>query len=391
MNWTMRRRWMMPCLVLVVTLSPCHLVTLSSARACSLCGASLRQAPTFRQEAALDSARVILIGVAENPKLNGASGTTDLRIQDVLRSDPALKDKKIISVERYLQVSDPKNPPRYLVFCDLYEGKFDAFRGVPLKSADSVNYVREVLKLDPKEQSGNLLFFFRYLDNPDPEISRDAFLEFAKATDQDIARVARRLDAAKLRAWLKARETPPERLSVYALLLGACGADDDARFLKAMLDEAGERTVNAYDGFLAGYIHLRPREGWDLSHALLRDSRKPMLIRLAVARTLSYFHGAQPRESEKNVLKCLDAMIAQGELADIAIEDMRRWGIRDRTRDILGLYGKKGFDAPLMKRTLVRYALCCKDDASARAFVEDRRREDAELVKGVEEELQFEK
>jgi hypothetical protein len=44
-----------------------------------------------------------------------------------------------------------------------------------------------------------------------------------------------------------------------------------------------------------------------------------------------------------------------------------------------------------MKRTIVRYALSCKDDPAARSFVEERRREDAELVKGVEEELQFEK
>jgi hypothetical protein len=393
MNRTTRLHWIRRCLVLIVILSPCHLVTLSQeATACSLCSAGLRQAPTFRQEAALETARVIFVGTAENPQLN--SRTTDLRITDVFRSEPALKDKKVISVKQYLPVSDPKNPPRYLVFCDIYKGEFDPFRGVPLKGADSVVYARQVMKLDPKDQTANLLFFFRYLDSSDPEISRDAFLEFAKATDKEIAAVARRLDAAKLRAWLKARETQAERLSVYALLLGACGGDDDARFLKAMLDdEAGERTVNAYDGFLAGYIHLRPREGWELAYSLLRDSRKPMLIRLAVARTLSYFHGAQPKESADQVLKCLDAMIVQGELADIAIEDMRRWGISDRTRvrDILGLYGKKGFDAPLMKRTIVRYALCCKDDPAARAFVEDRRREDADLVKGVEEELQFEK
>jgi hypothetical protein len=382
---------MMRWLILPLPVVALLLIVPDAAPACSLCGLSLRQQPTFRQEAALETARVILIGTAENPQLD--KRTTDLRIIEVLRSDPALKDKKVIPVKQYLPVSDPKNPPRYLVFCDIYKNEFDPFRGVPLKAADAVDYARKVMKLDPKDQTANLLFFFHYLDHPDTEIARDAFLEFVKASDQEIAQAARRMDPAKLRAWLKARETPPERLSVYALLLGACGGDDDARFLKAMLDEASERTVNAYDGFLAGYIHLRPREGWDLAYSLLRDGRKPMLIRLSVARTLSYFHGAQPKESADHVLKCLDAMILEGELADIAIEDMRRWGIFDRTRvrDILGLYGKKGFDAPLMKRTIVRYALCCKDGPVARAFIEDRRREDADLVKGVEEELQFEK
>jgi hypothetical protein len=361
------------------------------AQACSLCGASLRQAPTFRQEAALETARVIIIGTAENAQLNGTTGTTDLRINEVLRSDPALEGKKVIPVERYLPIDDPKHPPRYLVFCDLFKGKFDPFRGVPLKSADSVEYARKVMKLDPKDITGNLLFFFRYLDSAEVEIGRDAFLEFAKASDQDIAHVAGKLDPTKLHRWLKDPKTPPERLSVYALLLGACGSEADARFLHSLLEDTNERTVNAYDGILGGYIHLRPREGWDLAYAILRDSRKSLPIRLAVARSVSFFHGARPKESRDSVLKCLDAMIAQGELADIAVEDLRRWQIHDRTRDILGLYGKKGYDAPLMQRAIVRYALSCKDDASARAFLDERRRAEPDLVKEVEESLQFEK
>jgi hypothetical protein len=375
-------RWIIVLLMLAMS---------APAEACSLCGASLRQAPTLRQEAALETARVIIIGTAENAQLNGTTGTTDLRINEVLRSDPSLEGKKVIPVERYLPIDDPKNPPRYLVFCDIFKGKFDPFRGVPLKSADSVEYARKVMKLDPKDVTSSLLFFFRYLDSADSEIGRDAFLEFAKASDQDIARVAGKLDPTKLHRWLKEPKTPPERLSVYALLLGACGHDADARFLHSLLEDTSERTVNAYDGILGGYIHLRPREGWDLAYSLLRDSRKPLPIRLAVARTVSFFHGARPKESHENVLRCLDAMIAQGELADIAVEDMRRWQIHDRTRDILGLYGKKGYDAPLMQRAIVRYALSCKDDAIARAFLDERRRAEPELVKEVKESLQFEK
>lgn len=360
---------------------------------CSLCGASLRQAPTLRQEAALESARVILIGTAENPRLDGANGITDLRISEVLRSDPALEGKKVIPIKRYLRISDPKNPPRFLVFCDIFKGEFDPFRGVPLQSADSVEYVRKVMKLDPKDVSGNLQFFFRYLENADSEIARDAFLEFAKASDADIAGVAGRLDPTKLHKWLGDEKTPRERLSVYALLLGACGTDADARFLHELLEKNNDRTTGAYDGLLGGYIHLRPREGWELAYELLRDSRKPLPIRLAVARTVSFFHGARPKdkETQENVLKCLDAMIGQGELADIAIEDMRRWQMYDRTRDILGLYGKKGYDAPLMQRAIVRYALSCKDDATARSFLEARRKAEPDVVKEVEESLQFEK
>ena len=41
----------------------------ASLRACSLCDSQLKLSPTFRQEAALDSARLILHGVVRNPRL----------------------------------------------------------------------------------------------------------------------------------------------------------------------------------------------------------------------------------------------------------------------------------------------------------------------------------
>ena len=105
---------------------------------------------------------------------------------------------------------------------------------------------------------------------------------------------------------------------------------------------------------------------------MLSDGRKPLPVRLAVVRTVRMYHGWRPTENHDPVQKCLEAMIAQGELADIAIEDMRRWKMWDRTPDILGLYGKKGFDAPIMERAIVRYALSCGDEASKK-FVAERR------------------
>ena len=54
------------------------------------------------------------------------------------------------------------------------------------------------------------------------------------------------------------------------------------------------------------------------------------------------------------------------------------------------LSGQKGFDAPLMQRALIRYALSCDDDA-CKQFAAARRRADPETVKDVEESLKFDK
>jgi hypothetical protein len=356
-----------------------------TAPSCSLCNPDLRQAPTFREEAANPAARMVLAGTVRNPRLGpGGTGVTDFHITHVLRPDPFLGDKKVLELPRYLAGSDPKNPPRFLIFCDVFMGQLDPFRGVPIKSADAVDYARKAIALNPRDPAGNLLFFFRYLEHPDPEVARDAFLEFAKASDREVAEAARKLSPDKLRGWIKDPQLPPERLSVYAVLLGACGGAEDAALLGGLLQNTDERVGKAYEGILAGYMQLRPRDGWDLALALLRDGSKPLPVRLAAVRTLRFQYGARPGESRANVLRGLAAMLAQGELADLAVEDLRGWQMWDLTREVLALYGKRGYDAPLMQRAIVRYALSCKDNACL-AFLAERRRQEPDLVREVEE------
>ncbi len=172
--------------------------------ACSLCGAALQQAPTIRAEAALPTARVIVIGTVHNPR---DTTTSELHITHVLRSDPFLGDKKVIDLNRYLP-AEGKNPPRFLVFCDIFKDKFDPFRGIPVRSEAAVEYAKKVLALDPKDTAGNLAFYFRYLEHSDPVIAQDAFIEFAKAGDRDIGLAAGRFDPNRLRSWLKDPKTP---------------------------------------------------------------------------------------------------------------------------------------------------------------------------------------
>ncbi len=367
-------------LAVLFILPPCP------APACSLCAGALQQSPTLRQEAAQPNARMILFGTLQN--VRGAS-STELTIEAVLRSDPILAGKKALDLGRYLP-ADAKNPPRYLVFCDVIKDKLDAYRGVPIRSAEGLDYIKRILALDPKDPSGNLDFYFRYLEHPDKEISFDAFLEFARANDQQTGQASGKLSAEKLRHWITDPQSPAERLSLYAFLLGGCGGVADAVFLENKLKDDDERTMNAYDGYLGGYIHLQPRDGWEKVVSVLADGRKPLPLRLAVVRTVRMYHGWKPKETREDVLKSLAAMIAQGELADVAIEDLRRWKMWDLTPDVLALYGKKGFDAPIMQRAVIRYGLSCQEETATK-FTAERRRYEPELVKEVEDSLQFEK
>ena len=86
-----------------------------------------------------------------------------------------------------------------------------------------------MLKLDPKNKTENLLFFFKYLEHADKEVANDAFMEFVKATDLEIGAVAKKLPPDKLRRLAQGPETPPERIGLYSFLLGACGTKERRR------------------------------------------------------------------------------------------------------------------------------------------------------------------
>ena len=115
---------------------------------------------------------------------------------------------------------------KFLVFCYVFKGKIDPYRGMAMKpDSDIVAYLKGVQELKDKKPGERLKFFFNYLDNADPEISMDAFKEFANADYKDYRDMAKDLPADKLAGWLRDRNTPgyprrPVRLAARPLRQG---------------------------------------------------------------------------------------------------------------------------------------------------------------------------
>lgn len=377
------------CLLIIVAISlsalPCP------APACSLCG-SLRDQQTLRQE--MEQAQLVLYGTIANPRFakNGApgAGTTDFNVLGEIKPHPQLGKQKRIELPRYLPVIDPKNPPQLVVFCKFDQGKLNAYHGRGVRSGAILKYLEEANALKAKDRTQALLYFFRFLDHDDETIAGDAFLEFARSSDQEVGQVAKHLPAEQIRKLLANPKTPGERLGLYALLLGVVGGDKDAALLKSMILKPTERNVSALDGLLSGYINLRPREGWDIAAGILADGKKSFSERFAVTRMLRFYHGWKPAETRKELLRCLAVMVPDGEVADMAVEDLRRWKMWDLTASVLAQYGKASHSSPITKRTIVRYALSCPEPA-ARQFVTELRRRDPELVRELEEVLELER
>lgn len=369
--------------ILIVVL----LAAASAARACTYCSAANANVQTFRQEAR--TSKFVVVGTLTNPRLVGEAGHTDLTIDHVIKSDPAIAKLKTITLNRWHPV-DAKKPPRLLVFFDIYEGKFDPFRGVTLRGTEARDYLRGALELDDRDRVASLVYYFRHLDSADPDVAGDAFLEFAKASDQEIGAVGPKLDPAKLRKLLADPKTPAERLGVFAFLLGACGSKSDADSLAGMLTKSDERTATALSGILGGLIEIRPEVGWQKVLDLLDDPKRPYQDKLAALGTVRFFQAYKPVEFRKPILAAMATVVSQGDMADMAAEDLRRWKWWDLTKHVLSQYGKQSHAAPLVKNSLLRYALCCPDEEAA-AFVKTVRAAEPAVVKEVEASLEFEK
>ena len=358
-----------------------------AADACTYCDPSNLRLQTFRQEAR--TSKFVVVGTLANPRLVGDNGFTDLNVEQVPKDDPARGQRKTMTLSRWVPV-DARKPPRVLVFFDVYEGKLDPFRAVTLRGTAVPDYLKAALALDDRDRVATLLFYFRHLDSPDPDVANDAFLEFAKATDQEIGAVGPKLDPAKLRRLLTDPRTPPERLGVLAFLLGACGNKNDVQTLTTLIDRGDERTATALSGLLGGLIEMRPEDGWKRTLAILDDPKRPYQDKLAALGTVRFFHAYRAADNRKPILAAMAAVVARGDMADMAVEDLRRWQWWDLTKHVLAQYTKPTHAAPLVKNAILRYALTCPD-ADAAAFVKAVEAADPAAVRDVRESLAFER
>jgi hypothetical protein len=367
-------------LILIVLLLPCP------ALACDLCvGASRRI--SLAQE--FEQAQVVVYGHIANPQLNfkTGGGTTEFHFDKIVKDDAAFPRQKMIVLSRYLPILDTKQTPHYVMFYRLPAKNLEPYTGRQIASPAVLEFIAE-LQRQRKDPVQGLVFAAKHLDHADANIAEEAFLAFAQADNKLIVKSAKLLAPANVRQLLKAPDLEPEKLSLYAYLLGSCGNADDAEQLRTLLKGSSPRNYKAYEGILAGYITLRPKEGWAYAHDMLKEkgNDKNFLLRFAAVRTMRFFYNTHPEEAGPQVMKGMETAIGHADIADIAIQDLSKWKRWEHTKLIVACYDRPSHKSPIVKSSIVRYALACPQP-EARALVERVRRQDPELLKYLEEEM----
>jgi hypothetical protein len=380
MAFTRFHRWNLAVLLLAALAVP--------AAACPFCG---MQGQTLVGE--VNEASLVVFGTLTNPKLDpgndAGQGTTDLRIEKVLKSHEIVEGKKVITLPRYLPTDEKAT--KFLIFCGVFKGKIDPYRGISVKSdSDIVKYLEGAVAVKDKPIGARLRFYFDFLDNADVEVANDAYKEFGNADYKDYREMAGKLPAGKIAKWLLDPETPAFRFGLYASMLGHCGGPKEAAVLRSMLDDQAKRLNTGVDGVLAGYTMLEPKAGWAYLCDILKDPGKEFMLRYAALRAARFFWESRPDViHQKAVVQGIAPLLDQNDIADLAIEDLRKWRCWDLTDRVLALYGQKTHDIPIIRRAILRFALCSPGPKAA-PFVEALRKKDPDFVKDAEELLKLE-
>lgn len=362
---------------------------IGSGRGCGWCKTSQPLLDDFAD------AHAVVYGTLHNPRGNPddpKSGTTDLRVITVLKKHAIIEGKQIITLPRLIPVPDPKVPPQFLVYLDMFKGKIDPYRGIELRSDALVKYLEGAMKLDAKKPDLKLLYYARSLGSADKEVPKDAVLELGKIPYRVVREQATKLDAEAHLVRLERDQGDALRDSLDAFLLGHCGNEKHAGRLRICLDKVIQFHGNSLDSLLTGYTLLAPKEGTALLLEILSNPQRPFMERYAALKTLRFFwtsrNDVMPAETARNLVALL---LEQPDGCDLAIEEMRR---RDEVRylnKVLSLHDRKDFEMPIIRRAILRYALTFKDKPAARDYVARQRAQKPEWVENTEELMKLER
>ena len=249
--------------------------------------------------------------------------------------------------------------------------------------------------MDPAER---LKYFLRFLEHTDPFIAGDAWGEFAKAEYEVINGLSHLFSSQKLRGWIVASEMNPERLNLYGLMLGMCGGDSDAVFLKQQIGPASDDLRFGVEGLMGGLMILDGEKGL----RFVEETRleKPGVDDFEVYAAVQAVHFAWNHEAKRlgrqRIRNALHLTLQNESIREIAIRDLARWEDWTLISKLPSVYAACRTDDPRTTQAIIGYIVryqkshadsAAEGVATAMKLLDRIRSDSPGLVRTVERQL----
>jgi hypothetical protein len=224
---------------------------------------------------------------------------------------------------------------------------------------------------EPPEK--RLAYFVRYLEHADRDIARDAYLEFAHASYEDVLAVADKFDYAALRQWLQSPTVPDDRKGFYGLALGmtksAKDRSENRSLLKRLIEEDRSDFRAGLDGIMAGFLLLDGKDAlkrieW---RYFASEKAKHGDVRHATS-ALRFYYEYGPKELRPHVAAATAKLVERPPFAAAAITDLARWDHWQVLGQVAALYERPDFDDGPTRRAIVGFLKACPEPRAAEAL-----------------------
>ena len=168
-------------------------LAVSPATACTFCGGDVRSRQTLRMHFA--AAKAVLYGQLKNPRVDPKTdaGSTEFHATAAFKDDPARGGKTMLVIPQYLPVigNTPSELPA-LLRRRRRQARPDASASLPHPRLWSISRVPRswTIRIPPRSSASTSSTSIR----PTPRLPRDAFFEFARASDAEILKAAKQID-----------------------------------------------------------------------------------------------------------------------------------------------------------------------------------------------------
>lgn len=315
-------------------------------------------------------------------------GQVELVLDDILTPHEMVKGRKSVFVPRYVANSEE----RFLVSLEANKGVLSALQGHSVDDKrEIVKFIRGGVQLKDKSSLGRIRYSVDFLRSPNPDVADSAHLQLRQASYADLRKVAETRKPEPLSKALQDDKTPKNHLGTFGILLGHCGKKEHAVLLRKLIDAHSPVGRSRLDDLMFGYVLLDQENGWDFVAKTAVEKKKSFLFRYDAYRTMRRI--GEDRPDLVGIKKCaagIARILDVPDMADFACETLRRWQRWEYCDAVLDLEGKAGFDAPLIRHAVLRFALECPSPA-AKTFVVVERAIDPDRVSEAEEILALEK
>ncbi len=336
-------------------------IAVTSARACPFCNAV---AQTLRQEMAAMDAVVIATAIDGPAQRNEETGEVKMRVEKVLKGETLVKPGDEVNAIYYGDVQAGRkfmlsgvDPPKMQWSC------------LPL-SERAEQYLIDITEL-PDDDVARLKFYYKYLQDVETMLSRDAYDEFASAPYLAVKKLAPDIDHKALVSWINDPETTVDRKRLYLTMLGVCGSEKDLPMLEEQLRSTQKSSRSGLDALIACYLTLAGEKGLPLVDELFMKNPKSPYPDTYAAIMAIRFHGTEGEVIARSALvESLHHLLDREELADLVIPDLARWSDWSQIDKMKQLFIDADADNNWVRVPVVNYLRACPLPEAAAALTE---------------------